>query len=111
MTVEEYANKMNMEILTGKIGLGKQISGMYICDLLSWVMSHARKGEAWITVLTNLNVVAVALLTEVSCVIIPEGIGVEDQTINKAISEEIPILRSNLNSYHISKKSSGLIGG
>ena len=32
-------------------------------------MSKAKKGNAWITVHTHVNVVAVALLAEVSCII------------------------------------------
>jgi len=50
MKVKEFAEQLKMEILTGEKGLEKEIKGMYICDLLSWVMSHAAKGDAWITV-------------------------------------------------------------
>jgi len=43
MKVKEFAEQLKMEILTGEKGLEKEIKGMYICDLLSWVMSHAAK--------------------------------------------------------------------
>jgi len=55
MKVKEFAEQLKMEILTGEKGLEKEIKGMYICDLLSWVMSHAAKGDAWITVHTHVN--------------------------------------------------------
>ena len=41
----------------------------YAGDLLSWVMSHATAGDAWVTIMSNINVAAVASLTEVACVI------------------------------------------
>jgi hypothetical protein len=75
---------------------------------LSWVMSHAEKGNAWITVLTNLNVVAVALLTEVSCIIVPENIKVEEPTIMKAQQEGIVILSTFKTTYEICCKSHDL---
>jgi len=67
----EFAEQLKMEILTGEKGLEKEIKGMYICDLLSWVMSHAAKGDAWITVHTHVNIVAVALMADIPCIIIP----------------------------------------
>lgn len=101
MNIKEFADKLNMKILTTEVDTNKEITGMYVCDLLSWVMSHANKGNAWITVLTNLNIVAVALLTEISCIIIPESIKVEDATLKKAQEQGIVILSSCMSSYDI----------
>ncbi|MCX7710131.1 MAG: AraC family transcriptional regulator [Clostridia bacterium] len=101
MNVREFAEKTGMKVLTGDKGLDKELAGAYVCDLLSWVMSHANKNNAWITVHTHLNVVAVALLTEVACVIIPEGIHVEEPTVNKAMEEGIAILSSDKSAYEI----------
>jgi hypothetical protein len=109
MKVGDFAQKLNMKILTGEAGLDKIITGIYICDLLSWVMSHAQTGNAWITVLTNLNIVAVAMMAEVSCIIIPEDIKIEEATLNKAIQEGVAVLATSLNSYKISCKAFGVI--
>ena len=105
MKVKDFSEKLNFTVLTGEISLDKEISGMYVCDLLSWVMSHANKGNAWITVLTHLNTVAVALLTEISCIIVPESILVEEATIKKAQQEGIVILSTKLTTYEICSKS------
>jgi len=102
MTVREFAEKLKMKIYTGEAGLDREVSGVYICDLLSWVMSHAAKGDAWITVLTHLNTVAVALLAEVSCIVVPEGIPLEEATVKKAEQEGVAILGSGLDAYGIS---------
>lgn len=103
MTVGSVAKALNMKVLTGNEGLERIVSGAYICDLLSWVISKSNDGDLWITVLTNLNIVAVAVLANVSCIVIPESIEVEEAIIKKAKEEEIPILSSELNSYEISK--------
>jgi hypothetical protein len=102
MKVREFADKLGMKVWTGNNeGLENDIKGMYACDLLSWVMSHAKKGDAWITVHTNLNIAAVAVLTEVACIIVPESISVEQDTINRAENEGIVILGTDLSSYGI----------
>ncbi|NSW89159.1 MAG: AraC family transcriptional regulator [Firmicutes bacterium] len=90
-----------MRVLTGDKGLEREITGVYVCDLLSWVMSHANKGDAWITVQTHLNTVAVAVLLEIPCIIVPEGIKVEEATIKKASEENIVVLSSEMSAYEI----------
>ncbi|MGE5614539.1 MAG: AraC family transcriptional regulator [Bacillota bacterium] len=101
MTVTELACKLNGTIVTGEAGTDKEIKGMYCCDLLSWVMSHASKGSAWITVHTHLNIVAVAVLLELSCIIIPEGIIMEEATVERAVQEGIPIILAKQSAYEI----------
>lgn len=101
MTVSEFAAKINGRIVTGEPNRQVQISGIYCCDLLSWVMSHAPKGAAWITVHAHLNIVAVASLAELSCVVVPEGIQLEDMTVTRAVQENIPIISTGLSTYSI----------
>jgi len=104
MTVKELAEKLDMKVLTGDIGLERNIGGVYICDLLSWVISRAKENDLWITVLTNLNIVAVAVLSGVACIVVPEGIQLEEATVNKAAREGIPVLSSDLSAYDICKR-------
>ncbi len=110
MKVKEFARSMDMKVLTGEAGGDRDITGIYVCDLLSWVMAHASKGDGWITVHTHLNVAAVALLTEAACVIVPEGIAIEEATVKKASEEGISVLSSSLSSYEICYKAHSLIG-
>ena len=67
-------------------------------------MSHAKQGDAWITVQTHMNIVAIASLLEIGCIIIPEGIEIDADTIEKANEENILIISTQLNSYEIFKK-------
>ena len=101
MIVSELCKMPEFTPVTPPETLNKEISGVYVCDLLSWVMSHAKKGDVWITVHTHMNIAAVALLTEAACIIIPEGIDTEESTVKKATDEDIAILRSNLSAYEI----------
>jgi predicted transcriptional regulator len=110
LKVKEFAEKLELKRLTGESGLDKEITGVYACDLLSWVMSHAVKGNIWITVITNINIVAVAVLTEVSCIIVPEGLKVENVTIKKAQQQGIAILSSSMDTYGICCRAYTLLG-
>ncbi|MFZ7120967.1 MAG: DRTGG domain-containing protein [Eubacteriaceae bacterium] len=101
MKIKDLIQTRKFTLLNEVTSLDKEIESIYICDLLSWVMSHAGNKCAWITVQTHANIVAVALLLEMACIIIPEGIKLEETTIVKAIEEDIPIISTKLNSYEI----------
>ena len=57
---------------------------MYCCDLLSLVMGKAPAGCAWVTVMGNVNAVAVASLAEIGAVIIAGGAAVDPVAVKKA---------------------------
>lgn len=95
MTVRELAVKNGYDIKTEDAGgLSSQVTGVYCCDLLSHAMAKVNQGDLWITVHTNLNVIAVASLTEAACVMIPEGIEIERQTLDRAIEKNVAVLSS-----------------
>lgn len=83
------------------IDTDKNINGCCICDLLSRVMANGEEEMAWITVLTHLNVIAVASLHEFSCVIIPESIEVPKETIDKAQENDIIVFSSDRTAYEL----------
>ncbi len=56
----------------------RPVEGAYACDMLSWAMSRAKPGGAWITILNSHNVVAVADLADVACVVLAEGVALPD---------------------------------
>ncbi len=80
---------------------GKEILCGYTCDLLSWVMAHGQEGMAWVTVQTHMNVIAVAVLSDMACVILPEDIRMEKESLQKAADEGMCVLRSPLSGYEI----------
>jgi len=101
MKVKELADKLGMKILTGAEGLDKEVERGYTGDLLSWVMSHASKGDVWVTVQIHVNIIAVAVLLEMAAIIVPENIPVEDSTLEKANKEGIAILQSGESAFNL----------
>ena len=88
----------------------REINGVYIGDLLSWVMGRANTDDAWITIMSNINVLAVASLADVSCVILAEGVTVEDEVIKAALDKQINILQCEQSSYEAAVTLSRLLG-
>lgn len=69
----------------------RQVSGGYIGDLLSWVMGKAQADNVWITIMTNINTVAVASLTDVALILLAEGVQADEDLIAAANSRGMNI--------------------
>lgn len=87
----------------------REIDGAYVGDLLSWVMGRAQSGNAWLTIMTNLNVVAVASLADVSCVILTEGVQPDKQMLDAAALRQINLISTSLPTYEAAVKLSATI--
>ena len=77
----------------------REINGVYMGDLLSWVMGRAQEDNVWITIMSNINVVAVASLADVSCVVLSEEVTMEEEILKTADEKGINILVSDKPSY------------
>ena len=98
MNISEFAQEINAEVLTMPRP-DAEILGGYCGDLLSWVMGRAEEGQVWITIMTNINIVAVASLADVSAILLTESVEVEDTVIKKAEEQGINVLRTDLASF------------
>ena len=87
----------------------REIEGVYIGDLLSWVMGRAKENEAWVTIMSNLNVIAVASLSDVASVIFAEGVIPDGEIIEVAKEKGVNLLVSPLPSYETAIKLSELL--
>ena len=99
MTLENLIALTGAKNMTPGLPLDTQVSCGYTCDLLSWVMAHGKQGMAWITVQTHMNVIAVASLMEMAAVIIPEGIQMEEPSLEKAREEGVAVLQSDKTAF------------
>ncbi len=104
MKVSELRALLSAENLTPEIGEDREITCGYTCDLLSWVMAHGDEGMAWVTVQTHLNVIAVAVLSDMACVILPENIRMETESLAKAVAEGMAVMSSPLTAFEICGK-------
>ena len=109
MKVSELKNKLNLDVITANDFEDKDVTGCYIGDLLSHVMGKATEGDCWITIMNNINIVAVASLTEAACIILAEGVSADEKVIEKADGEGIIILKSDLTAYQLAAAISELI--
>ena len=101
MKVSDLTELIEAKNLTTEVAPDREIMCGYVCDLLSWVMAHGEEGMAWVTVQTHLNVIAVAALADMACVILPEGITMEQEVLDKANAEGMCVLTSALTAYEI----------
>ena len=108
MTVKDFSEKLNLRILT-EGDLGREVTGCYSGDLLSWVMSKAREGDIWLTVMGNINAVAVAVLSDCACIVLTENSPLDDAAREKALQQGITFLSSDRNAYELSAEISKLI--
>jgi predicted transcriptional regulator len=104
MKIGQVVEQLSLRVLAGENYLGREVHWGYCCDLLSRVMSKGKKGGLWITVQTHMNIVAVAVLTEIACIIIPEGIQVEEEVLKKAEDEKVVILSSDMTAFELAGK-------
>ncbi|MBQ2376819.1 MAG: hypothetical protein II297_00300 [Clostridia bacterium] len=98
MKVCELADKLGLEALSLPCP-DKEIEGAYAGDLLSWVMGRAESGCVWATIMTNINVVAVASLADVSACVICEDCEVTNEIIDTAKGKGVNLLRTSLPLY------------
>jgi len=107
MKISELAEKLELKKLSGEAD--KELSSCYISDLLSRVLGGCGEGDVWITVQSSINMVAVAVMVEAGCVILPEGLTAEVSVIERANQEDLTILTSPDTAYVLAKKISVLI--
>ena len=77
----------------------REIDGVYIGDLLSWVMGKAQADNAWITIMSNINVIAVATLADTAVVILSEDVELPEDIVMQAKAKGVNVLRSPEPSY------------
>ncbi len=100
MTVERFASEKGLKVLALP-NPEREIRGGYIGDLLSWVMSRAESGNAWITIMSNANICAVATLTDVSCIILAESVELDMSLTALASEKGINILSSEKSAFEL----------
>lgn len=99
MKITELIEKTGWKVLAGDPSASPDAEGVYCGDLLSWVMGNGEPGQVWITVQVHLNVVAVAMLREFSCLVIADGAEPAPQMLEKAADEGLTVLASDMPVY------------
>ena len=108
MTVKEIAEKINLKYYSGETLGEKNVKGCYIGDLLSLAMSKVQMDYVWITIQTNVNIVAVAALADAGCIIVADGCVPDEKTVERAAEQDIVILGSEKSAYELATELSGM---
>ena len=98
MTVNDLLLNENFIAITLADG-EREISDVYIGDLLSWVMGRAKPDDAWITIMSNVNILAVASLVDTACIILAEGVMIDEEIKNTAIQKNINVISTELSAF------------
>ena len=100
MTVFELANRLDFAAVS-LAEPEREVTGGYTGDLLSWVMGRASEGDAWVTIMANPNVVAVATLADVACVIVAENSDIPAEVSELAAQKNVNLLKSNRTAFEL----------
>ena len=96
MTVQELIDKQIFGVVNLGDSLDRQITVPFCCDLLSIAMGRAPAGCAWVTVMANMNTLAVAALTDTACVILAEDAQIDEVTLQKAAQQGITLFSTSM---------------
>jgi len=101
MKLKDIVQSLDLKVLTSREGLEREARGGYASDLMSDVIAHAEKGNIWITLQVHVNIVAVAVMKELSGIILINGRSPEPETLRRAGDEDIPLLGSDLPAFEL----------
>ena len=107
---------MKLSVLAEKLGLTllagdppEEFDGVYAGDFLSRAMSRVGEGEVWITIMNNVNVIAVASLTDAACVILAEGVQPDDAAKAAADSKGVCVYSSGKTVYELCRDIAAIV--
>ena len=96
MTVGELIDSGLFQVVNRGDDLDRPVERVFCCDLLSVAMCNAPAGCAWVTVMGNINTLAVVALTDAACVVLAGGAQLDDAAAQRAALQGIPVLATDL---------------
>ena len=101
MKVCEMVERAELEVKAADDHLDAEVTGGYSADLISTVMANAKQGNVWVTWHVHPNIVAAAVVVKLAAIILICGRQPEEETVQKAQQEGIPILVTKLSAFEI----------
>jgi len=102
MTPKDLVDKLGLTVCCQGSAFDRDITGGYAGDLLSDVIANSKAGNVWITMQIHVNIVAVAVLKELSAIVLVNGRSPEESTLTKAKEENVTILSGNRTAFETS---------
>ena len=101
MNVADAAKRIEGTVLTAADATEREVLGGYASDLLSDVMANSREGDIWVTMQKHVNIVAVAQLNGMACIVLVNGRQPEADTVKRANEERIPLISTPLQAFEV----------
>jgi serine kinase of HPr protein (carbohydrate metabolism regulator) len=79
----------------------REITGVFVSDMISDVMAGAKSGNLWLTIQTHKSIVSAANLVDSSAIIISGGKQVPKETTDLASKYMIAVLLSDLTTFEL----------
>lgn len=103
MTVLELTQLTHWTMLNAGV-LESTIEGIYTGDLLSYVMGNGEPKQAWVTMQTHQNVIAICSLKEFSVLIIVDGNTLDEEALQSARDNDVNVIVSPLPAFETIRK-------
>lgn len=101
MTLQQIVEELHLEVKSGENRLEEEVKRGYVSDLMSDVIANAQEGDVWITLQIHLNIIAVASMKSLTGIILINNRQPEENTLEKAKSENIPLFISELPAFEL----------
>ena len=72
-------------------------------------MGRMEADSAWVTIMSNVNIVAVATLTEPACIILSENAEPEDMVLQRAMEQGINVLATAKDTFSVCSEIASVI--
>ena len=103
MTVKQLQELLNLKCIS-EGSEDRQLEGGFCGDLLSWVMGYGEYGQAWFTIMGNINAVAVAALHDMGCMVLCQNSTMQPDALAKAKEENIWVFSTGMSVFEASAK-------
>ena len=108
-TVQELIHDLDLTVFHLEDG-GRAVCGGGDCgDLVNWEKGRSPPDGVWLTIMSNVNVAAVATLTDLACVILTEDVEPDPPLLQKARLQGVNLLGTPRSTYRCAVSLSGLL--
>jgi len=102
MKVQELANRLELKPATRVFD--KDVTGVYISDMVSDVIANAKAGDLLVTAQAHANVIAAANLVDTCAVVVTQGKALGEDVVKMAEKAEIPVFTTAMNRWQVASK-------
>lgn len=101
MKLKDLAEQLGWELKTQNVPVEAEVKTGYASDLLSDVLANSIEGDLWVTRQTHLNIVAIAVMRDLSGILLVNGAQPDPDTVEKAVEKMVPIFQTPLPTFEI----------